>query len=85
MTIGRLKLAGEPHGSKGVHVLIQNTKSTQTFKVFDYYVNYYAIYKTVPTFSEQNSLVCWEFALDGKLEQVIMSPADVLLGPSEPP
>lgn len=42
----------------------------------------------MPTFSEQDSLIRWEFALDGELEEVVARPADVffiLFVPSEPP
>ena len=40
-----------------------------------------------PTFSEQDFLVGWEFALNGELKQVVTGPTDrlfVLLVPSEP-
>lgn len=42
----------------------------------------------MPTFSEQDSFVGREFALDGELQQVVARPADVLFiffVPSEPP
>lgn len=42
----------------------------------------------MPTFSEQDSLISWEFALNGELQQVFATPSHVLLVlliPSEPP
>lgn len=75
MTMGRLKLAGDTNNS-GLLKLAQHELGHEKRD-----------FKNMPTFSEQDSLIGREFALNGELHQVVTSPADVLLilfVPSEP-
>lgn len=79
MTMGRLKLAGETN-NLGLVKLAQLTSELGHEK--------HDLIKTTTTFSEQDSLIGREFALNGELQQVITTPTDVLfvlLVPSEPP
>lgn len=79
MTMGRLKLAGETN-DLGLWKLAQLISELGHEKR--------DLKTTTTTFSEQDSLIGREFALNGELQQVITTPTDVLfvlLVPSEPP
>lgn len=79
MTIGRLKLAGG-----GGQTVLRSLKLAQLITELGHEQHEFK----KPTFSEQDSLIGREFALNGELQQVITGPTDVLfvlLVPSEPP
>lgn len=76
MTMGRLKLAGDTNSS-GLLQLARHDSGREKHGT-----------KNTPTFSEQDSLIGREFALNGELQQVVTSATDVLFVlfvPSEPP
>lgn len=77
MTMGRLKLAGDKQFR-----IIDTQGLDSTWRHLCVRTD------NMLTFSEQDSLIGREFALNGELQQVITSPTDVLFilfVPSEPP
>lgn len=80
MTMGRLKLAGDTNKSELLKL--------SQLEDMNLYGDIICVWHETPTFSEQDSLVGREFALNGKLQQVVTRPPDVLVilfVPSEPP